>query len=260
VKPFRLSALPRLCFIYGDDFAERVIGNLCNSINFCQACGITCEFCRLKYGSFAGDIYGVHKIFGDLPPFIEEPEKFLSNNMPRCDVIIAIGLHSDLLSALPSVAKESKAKAVIVPIEDKNWCPISVKRRLMEDLVKINVEYAFPKPFCSLEGDGQPALEEFVRRSRIGRPLIGVEIKEGFISNAFVLRSAPCGSTWYVAQCIKGKKISKIEDVVTVAHHSYPCTASMEIDPELNDAILHKAGYTIREVVKDAIERAITIK
>jgi hypothetical protein len=30
----------------------------------------------------------------------------------------------------------------------------------------------------------------------------------------------------------------------------------MDIDPELNEPILHVAGYNIREAVKDAIERA----
>lgn len=259
MKPFRSSPM-RLHFIYGDDYAERVIGNLCNSINFCQACSLTCGYCRLKYGSFAGNIYSAHKITGALQPFIEKPREFLPNNSPKCDVLVAIGLHPDLLLALPSVAKESEARAVVVPIEDRSWCPVAVRRRLTEDLEKIDVECAFPKPFCSLEGSGQPVLEEFVRQYRIGRPRIDVDVKGSSISNAFVLRSAPCGSSWYVAQCIKGREISGIEGVVAVAHHSYPCTASMEIDPELNDAILHKAGYIVREEVKAAIERAVTIK
>jgi len=259
VKIFGSSTL-RLCFIYGDDFAERIIGNLCNSINFCQACGLTCEYCRTKYGSFAENIYGAYRVTGALPSLIEEPEKFLPHNMLRCDVLIAIGLHSDLLLALPLVAKESKARVVIIPIEDKKWCPTAVRRQLTEELKELGLEYAFPKPFCSLEGSNQPVLEEFVRQYRIGRPEIRVEVKDGFISNAFVLKSAPCGSTWYVAQRIKGKEVSEIEDIVAVAHHSYPCTASMEMDTELNEPILHKAGHIIREVVKNAITKVITIK
>ncbi|MCD6464917.1 hypothetical protein J7L27_00935 [Candidatus Bathyarchaeota archaeon] len=35
--------------------------------------------------------------------------------------------------------------------------------------------------------------------------------------------------------------MSKIDDVVAKAHHSYPCTASMEIDGEIGDATLHKS-------------------
>ncbi|MDD3565620.1 MAG: DUF166 family protein, partial [Methanothrix sp.] len=43
---------------------------------------------------------------------------------------------------------------------------------------------------------------------------------------------------------------------ISEAHHAYPCTASMEQDPEIKDTILHKAGYIIREAVEDAIRRA----
>ncbi|MDD3565233.1 MAG: DUF166 family protein, partial [Methanothrix sp.] len=42
---------------------------------------------------------------------------------------------------------------------------------------------------------------------------------------------------------------------ISEAHHAYPCTASMEQDPEIKDTILHKAGYIIREAVEDAIRR-----
>ncbi len=42
---------------------------------------------------------------------------------------------------------------------------------------------------------------------------------------------------------------------MAVAHHAYPCTASMAIDPEFNELILHIAGYNIREAVKDAIKK-----
>ena len=252
----RESSSLGLCFIYGDDFARRVIGNICNPVTFCQACGPSCDYCRLKYGSYAGDIYGVYGVTGPLPQFIEEPQRFLPNNMPQHDVLIAIGLHPDLLLAVPPLVQESRIKAVIVPIENKNWCPPAVRRQLTKHLEEMRVEYAFPKPFCSLEASGQPILEQFVRQYRIDKPEIDLEVQGGFITNAQTLRSAPCGSTWYVAQYVKGREIAKIEDAVAIAHHSYPCTANMETDPELNDTILHKAGYIIRASVKEAIERA----
>jgi len=246
-----------LCFIYQDDFAERVIGNLCNASNFCRACNLTCEYCRLAYGSFAEDISYVYRIPSNLPVFIEEPEKYLPKNIPKCDIIIAVGLHPDILLHLPSIALDTEAKAIIVPIESRNWCPAGVKEQLKEMLDEIGIEYSFPKPFCSLEEINQPTIKDFLEHYKIGKPIIKVEVKGNMIVNANTLRSAPCGSTWYVARCIKGRKISEIEDVVAIAHHSYPCTASMEVDPEIGDAILHKAGYIIREAVKKAIEEAL---
>lgn len=250
----------RLGFIYQDDFAERVIGNLCNTINFCRACGLICENCRFKYGSFAGDIQYAYKMPINLPAFIEEPKVFLPNKIPECDVIIAVGLHPDILLALPIIVQAANAEAAIVPIEDKRWCQPGLRNQLKKLFSEIGIEICFPKPFCSLEASNNPIIEEFVKRYAIGKPEIEVEVKGSTIVNATVIRSAPCGSTWYVTQQIRGKEISKIEDVVAKAHHSYPCTASMEIDEEIGDAILHKAGYMIRETVKNAIQKALRKK
>ena len=78
------------------------------------------------------------------------------------------------------------------------------------------------------------------------------------ISTARVVRSEPCGSTWYVTQQIKWSDVNDregLEQIVSKAHHGYPCTASMEMDPELQDTILHKSGYIIREAVEDAVAR-----
>ncbi|MEM3584643.1 MAG: DUF166 family protein, partial [Nitrososphaerales archaeon] len=50
-------------------------------------------------------------------------------------------------------------------------------------------------------------------------------------------------------------KIYNIEQIVSKAHHGYPCTASMDFDPELKDTILHKAGYIIRDAVLNSINR-----
>jgi hypothetical protein len=246
----------RLYVIYGDEFAERVLGNICNSSTFCQACSLACSYCRLTYGSFAQDIYRMDKMPENLPTFIEEPEKFLPEKLPKCDLVLAIGLQLDLLSVIPTLVERTNAKAVIVPIENRNWCPTGLKKQLEEKLEKVGVEHAFPKPFCSLEETGKPAIDEFIRRYKIGKPLVEVDVTDGMISGAYVIRSAPCGCTWYVAQQIKKARISQIEDTVAVAHHSYPCTASMDVDPEINEPILHVAGYNIRGAVKDAIERA----
>jgi hypothetical protein len=246
----------RVYIIYGDEFAERVVGNLCNLSTFCQACSLACSYCRSTYGSFAQDIYGIYKLPENLPTFIDEPEKYLPESLPNCDLILAIGMQPDLLSAIPTIVERTKAKGVIVPIENRNWCPRGLKRQLEDKLEEAGIEHAFPKPFCSLKETGRPVIDGFIRRYKIGKPLVEVDITDGMISDAWVVRSAPCGSTWYVVQQIKKCRISKIEDTVAVAHHSYPCTASMDIDPELNEPILHVAGYNIREAVKDAIERA----
>jgi len=246
----------RLYIIYGDEFAERVLGNLCNLSTFCQSCNLTCSYCRSTYGSFAQDIYRMDKMPENLPRFIEEPEKHLPESLPNCDLVLAVGMQLDLLSAIPTIVERTNAKGVIVPIENRNWCPPGLKRQLEEKLEEAGIEHAFPKPFCSLEETGRPVIDGFMKRCKIGKPLVEVDVTDGMISDARVIRSAPCGSTWYVVEKIKWSRISQIEDTVAVAHHAYPCTASMDIDPEFNEPILHVGGYNIRGAVKDAIERA----
>ncbi|RLI01740.1 thymidylate synthase [Candidatus Bathyarchaeota archaeon] len=252
----------KLYVVYGDEFGERFIGNLINHSTFCDACGILCEHCRTVYPSFAEDFEGIFEVEKDLPTLIDEPEKYLPKNLGLSDVLVVIGVHADLLLALPKLVMDSRVKAVIIPIENKDWCTPAVKKQLMDEFNQINVEVVFPKPFCSLEKLGNEGIiDKFIDRYMVGRPKLEVKIIKGVIRKANVLRSAPCGSTWYVAQQIKGHKVEGIEEVISKAHHSYPCTASMEVDKELGDTILHKAGYIIREEVLEAIKKfKLTIK
>ena len=52
--------------------------------------------------------------------------------------------------------------------------------------------------------------------------------------------------------------LERLEQVISKAHHGYACTASMEMDSELKDTILHKSGYIIRNAVEDALMKAKT--
>ncbi len=248
----------RLGVLYGDEYGKLVVGNLCNSYTFCIVCDLSCNFCRQGYGSYASDLYLVYNEPENLPSVIESPEEYLPENPPMCDLILAIGLHPDLLLSIPGVVERTWAKAVIVPIESNDWCPPGLRRQLGVRFEEIGVEYAFPKPFCSLGKTGNRVIDGFIERYRIGRPVVEVDIDDGMISGAACLRSAPCGSTWYVTRQIMWCEVSKIEDAVARAHHSYPCTASMQIDSEISEPILHEGGYIIREAVKEAIDNAYT--
>lgn len=245
--------------IYGDEFGERVLGNLANMPKFCTACGLACTECRAACGSFVSDILGVHRAPEESQHFIDNPAEHLPTRIPNCDLVLAIGIHPDLLAELPSLAERVKARAVIVPIEDRKWCPPSLRRDLQTRLREMGVESVFPKPFCELEETGAGVIDQFVKRYRIGKPCLEITLKDDMITNAKVLRSAPCGSTWYVAEQLRWHKIQDVptlERIISDAHHGYPCTASMDTDPELGDTILHKSGYIIRDVVKDAVVRA----
>ncbi len=227
-----------------------------NLPDFCTACDLACAHCRVKYSCFAPDVCGAFRTSDNLPELIDDPEPYLPNVMPRIDVLLAIGLHPDLLAGLSSIVAQADARAVIVPIEDARWCPPSLRDELRHSFDEKGIEYAFPKPFCELDDPGIGLIGDFVRRYKIGKPLLEASISKNRISNIRVVRSAPCGSTWYVAQQIRWAAIDdqrKLEQAISNAHHGYPCTASMEMDSELKDTILHKSGYIIREAVESAV-------
>lgn len=244
--------------IYGDDFGERVVGNLMNFSTFCTSCGETCGNCRLEYGSFSSDIVGADRIPANLPTFIEETEKYFPKNPPKCEIIIAVGLHQDLLASIPILVEKTQAKGVIVPLEEAEWCPTGLQKQVEEELNSMGVAHAFPKPFCTLEESGHNTIiDEFIKRYKVGKPIVEVTVNDDIITKTKVIRSAPCGSTWYVMRQIEKRNIMNgLNERISEAHHSYPCTASMQVDKTLGDTILHVAGYTIRGAVQDAISKA----
>ena len=249
----------RLFVLYGHDFGEKVIGNMVNLPDFCRSCDLACANCRVKYSCFAPDVCGAFRVTNELPEVVDDPEPYLPRILPQVDLMLAIGLHPDLLAVLPKLIKMARARAAIVPIEDPKWCPPSLRTELQQSLDNLGIECAFPKPFCELDEAAGGLVGAFVRRYQIGRPAVEVSLLGDLISEVRVIRSAPCGSTWYVAQQIKwsaASNLGNLEQVISKAHHGYPCTASMEVDPELKDTILHKSGYIIRDVVEKAVAKA----
>ncbi len=244
---------------------ERVIRNLVNDPSFCKACGLYCDSCKYGVYTYARNILAALQLPNpsELPGFIDEPQEYMPKKIPEVDLCIASGLHKDLLLELPYYLKENGVKGLIVPIEDFTEVPTGLKNQLERECQETGLEYAFPKPFCSLEPqNNKPLISRFINELGIGRPLLEVSVTKGnkhdVVPSTVVIRSAPCGSTWYVAKKLIGVKIEKetIYDAVAKAHHSYPCTATMSVDPELKEPILHVGGYIIREEVEKALKKA----
>ena len=128
---------------------------------------------------------------------------------------------------------------------------------------ELGLECAFPKPFCTLAPErDKPIIARFVEETRVGRPLLEISTttigKDEVIEYAAVRRSAPCGSTWYIARKLAGVSTKKeiLYDAIAKAHHSFPCTATMVTDPETKEPILHIGGFTIREEVDKALKKS----
>ncbi|MFH0897021.1 MAG: DUF166 family protein [Candidatus Bathyarchaeota archaeon] len=252
----------KVLFVYNGDYGERIIRNLINDPSFCKACNLLCTFC--KYGVYT-HVQNIHAAIelrepAKLPKFIEDPEKYLPEKIPAVDLCIAIDIHQDLLLALPQRLSQEGVGGLIVPIEDFKEVPSGLQKQLEKECAELGIECAFPKPFCALEPErSKQLISRFVDEFKIGKPVLQITTeKHGgseVISGVVVERSAPCGSTWYVAKKLLGIEIKKdrMRDVIAKAHHTYPCTATMSTDLEIGEPILHKAGYLIREAIESQL-------
>jgi len=223
----------------GDEYGPRVIETICSH-------------------GLPEWIWGVHE-FSEVPSLeavLDEPEAFLPGDIAECDLVLSLGLPQELQALVPSLALRARAKAVIVALCDSSWVPPGLRKQMEEELEEAGLAYAFPKPLCSLEEVGDPYIDEFA--SRFGRPRLRIDVRGGVIRRVEVLRGSPCGSTWYIAEKLVGLPVEPREalwEELAKAHHTYPCLASMSIDPELGDAILHKGQYIIRDAVREALEK-----
>lgn len=224
-----------------------------------------CDSCKYGVYSYVQNIRAAIELPkpSDLPAFIDKPEEYMPKSIPRADLCVASGLHKDLLLELPTHIAKAGVKGLIVPVEDFNEVPSGLRKQLEERCFEFGLECAFPKPFCSLEpSKDKPFISCFVEELCVGRPKLEVSTaRRGgreVIEAVAVRRSAPCGSTWYVARKLIGVETKReiLYDAIAKAHHSYPCTATMNVDPEVKEPILHIGGYIIREEVEKALEKA----
>ncbi|MEM3665757.1 MAG: DUF166 family protein [Candidatus Bathyarchaeia archaeon] len=256
-----------IIFIYSGEFAERVIRNLINDPSFCKSCGLYCDSCKYDVYSYVRNIRAAIQLPkpSELPAFIDRPEEYMPKKIPKADLCMASGLHQDLLLELPHHLQKVDIKALIVPVEDFTEVPLGLRKQLEEKCEELGLENAFPKPFCSMEpSKDKLVISRFVNELKVGRPVLEISTakrgKHEVIESAIVKRSAPCGSTWYVARKLLGIQTETeiLYDAIAKAHHSYPCTATMNVDPETKEPILHIGGYIIREEVIKALKNAMT--
>jgi hypothetical protein len=264
-----------------ENLAKKFIGHLINDEEFCKACetldqNVKCDKCRENKKRFAKYIYFFEKLGENLPDFIEDPEKLLPKNIPKIDFLMVIGIHQDLLSALPPYLKNKEIKAVIVPIEDPKWVPPGLQVQVLEEFEKNGIQAAFPKPFCSLSKEldeynkigfnithSHNFINEFIDYFKIGKPIVSFLLSkdEQYIEDTCVIQSAPCGSTFFIVQQLKSKYFKNgksgnvsLNERISKAHHSYPCNASMDQDSILKDSILHIGGYLIRNAIRKELK------
>lgn len=199
-----------------------------------------------------------------LPPVLDYPEDFLPESLPACDLILSLVEVKAANELIPDIARMTGARSVLAPIDSTAWLPVGLARQLVDWLARQGVDCVTPKPFCSLtethyntlrrktEYDN-PLIREFARY--FGQPEFRAEVDEQTrqVIQLEVRRDACCGCARFVAARLAGTPIDQAVEDSGLFHHHYPCQASMGIDAEYGDTLMHVSGNIMKDAVKDAL-------
>lgn len=200
-----------------------------------------------------------------LPPVIDYPEDFLPDELPSADLILSLGEHPGTAELLPEIVQMSGARAVIAPIDNVSWLPPGLMNQVARWLADLGVSVVFPKPFCSLTETTynahrhkkeyqDPLIAEFARH--FGRPALRVTYDQdrAEITAVEVVRDAACGCARYVAEHLVGVSADEAEYQAGMLHHHFPCLASMGIDADYDDTLMHVSGNILRDVIAEQVK------
>lgn len=193
------------------------------------------------------DIVGIH----DFKVKLADDEKItdlIPENIEKADLLISIGLFSDINLIIPEIAKVSCVKSIIMPLSYPKQFPNDLESKIKSMLPDINI--VFPKPFCSLTPQGDQYIDEFCQV--FGKPEVKIDFNDK-INKVEVIRSSPCGATWHVAENLVGISTETAESEAGNRLHNHTCLSSMAEIPEIGDSLLHLARYNSRESIKRAL-------
>ena len=202
-----------------------------------------------------------------LPAIIDEPEEFISQDLPPADLIVFLSESPQAPQLIPDVVVATGAKAVIAPIDNSSFMPLGLKNQVQRRFAALGVAAAFPRTFCTLtessygyrrsvESYDSELIAAFARH--FGRPKLKIrtDAETNKIETVEVERGAPCGSTHYTAAGLVGLSPDEAVPGAALICHYYPCHASMQqeqIDKDMFDTLMHLSGYLINEAVEEAL-------
>ncbi len=192
----------------------------------------------------------------ELPVIIDDAGEFLPKELPAADLLISLGEHPGVAQMIPDMVKKSGAKAVIAPADNRVWLPPGLAKQIKRKLESMSVDMVYPVPFCTLaEKDSQnPYIREFAKY--FGKPELDVELDKDRIKRVSVIRGAPCGCSPYVTDGLVGVWDRDAAEKAGLLHHQYPCLATMVMDQEFEDTLMHRGGLMTKLAVEKGIKSA----
>lgn len=207
-----------------------------------------------KHAPVEWEVEGFHYT-KKIPTFVEELSDYLPQGLPSCDILISVQEHPVVAEMIPLFIKQIGARAVIAPIDNKTHLTAGLARQLKKKLEQAGVEFLHPMTFCTLSEKmtKNDLVLEFLKY--FGRPEVEIEFENEKVKEVRVIRDAPCGNTRYVAEHLTGTHRKDAVENSGILHHNHPCMATMVMDAELGDTLMHHAGLQVKLAVEEAIKK-----
>ncbi len=191
-----------------------------------------------------------------LPQLIDDPAPYLPEDFPEVDAVLFLSESPNAPQLAADIVKRCRARGLIAPVDNGEWMPPGQIYQLKKRLDQWGAEYSFPRPFCSLEEEDKPAVDEFARE--FGRPSVEIRTEdEETVTEVIVRRGSPCGCTDFVADNLEGEPLEEAVEKAGLYHHHYPCLASMEREKDLDDTLMHVSGFITKSMVEEQIKKYI---
>ncbi|MBT9130465.1 MAG: hypothetical protein DDT40_00183 [candidate division WS2 bacterium] len=183
----------------------------------------------------------------------ESFDRFLPQSLPKSDLLIMLQENSMVAEMTPNLTKICKAKAVIAPIDNKAYLSSGLARQIKNKLLSAGIEMVYPMTFCTLtEKDSDNIfIKEFTRY--FGKPSLAISLEMEKVKQVEIIREAPCGNTRFVAQHLVGIHKKDAVEQSGLMHHQHPCLATMTMDKEIGDTLMHHSGLMTKLAVEEAL-------
>jgi len=202
-----------------------------------------------------------------IPPVVEDPEEYITSPIPKADLLLALGETAGLAQLIPDLARLSGCQSVLAPIDRNESLPKGLMEQLRGWLGAMGVRAVFPRPLCTLgeetinrwpivERYDDPLVREFARW--FGQPRLALTVGEGVVTGVEVTRDSACGCARSVAEGLVGVRASDATEQAGLLHHHYPCLASMNIDTDYRDTLMHISGHCLKDEVAQAVRAFVS--
>lgn len=183
-----------------------------------------------------------------IPKFIDDPASLvngmaLNEEVLSSDLIITYSLHPDITPEIVLRAARAGSKAVLIPGGRSRAGDPGQLRRISE---QYHIKLVIEDICCEIGDDTDSTINEF--NSILGTPLLEVRVDDGIISDVRVIRGAPCGSTWWMAEQLNGVLVDEGPAKAGLLIQQYPCRA---IRGTLGG--IHRSAQLHKKAVEDAV-------